>query len=137
MGSGERMKDEKYILVVDDSIIITNFIKKIFNNSLGVLTAANGYEAIEIVKANEDNISGMLLDLNMPHCDGFQVLEYFKQNGLFSKIPVSLLTGEESKDSIAKAFEYPIVDMLYKPFNAANAIHIVEKTISVREMKQK
>lgn len=95
--------------------------------------AKDGNEAIQIVKAKKDSIVGMLLDLNMPNCNGFEVLEYFKQKDLFKKISVSLLTGEDSKESISKAFEYPIVDMLSKPFNAEKARNIIEKTISVHE----
>lgn len=127
------LEKKKYLLVVDDSIIITNFVKKIFSDSFEVLVAKDGNEAIQIVKAKKDSIVGMLLDLNMPNCNGFEVLEYFKQKDLFKKISVSLLTGEDSKESISKAFEYPIVDMFSKPFNAEKARNIIEKTISVHE----
>lgn len=127
------MNKKRYLLVVDDSIIITNFVKKIFGDTFEVLAAKDGNEAIQIVKAKRDNIVGMLLDLNMPNCNGFEVLEYFKQKDLFKKIAVSLLTGEDSKESISKAFEYPIIDMLPKPFNVEQARNIVEKMISVSE----
>lgn len=127
------MNKKRYLLVVDDSIIITNFVKKIFGDTFEVLAAKDGNETIQIVKAKRDNIVGMLLDLNMPNCNGFEVLEYFKQKDLFKKIAVSLLTGEDSKESISKAFEYPIIDMLPKPFNVEQARNIVEKMISVSE----
>lgn len=125
---------KRYILVVDDSIIITNFVKKIFANTFEVLVAKDGNEAIQLVKAKQNNIGGMLLDLNMPNCDGFAVLEYFKQKDLFKKIPVSLITGEDSKELITKAFQYPIVDMLSKPFNVEKAKSVLEKTIATRQI---
>ena len=125
---------KRYILVVDDSIIITNFVKKIFANTFEVLVAKDGNEAIQLVKAKQNNIGGMLLDLNMPNCDGFAVLEYFKQKDLFKKIPVSLITGEDSKELITKAFQYPIVDMLSKPFNVDKAKSVLEKTIATRQI---
>lgn len=118
------------ILVVDDSSIIRNFVKKIFKDEYEVLTAENGHEAIEVVKNNEE-ILGMLLDLNMPECNGFEVLEYLKENNLFKKVPVSLLTGDDTKESIDKAFKYPIVDMVSKPFNENDVKAIVDKMISV------
>lgn len=127
------MNKKRYLLVVDDSIIITNFVKKIFGDTFEVLVAKDGNEAIQIVKTKRDNIVGMLLDLNMPNCNGFEVLDYFKQKDLFRKISVSLLTGEDSKESISKAFEYPIVDMLSKPFNVEQVRNIVGKMISVSE----
>ena len=75
-------------------------------------------------------ISGMLLDLNMPNINGFEVLSYFKHRGLFNKIPVSIITGDDSRDSIDRAFTYPIVDVLTKPFNERDVKRVVEKTLN-------
>ena len=71
----------------------------------------------------------MLLDLNMPNVNGFQVLEYFKVNNLFDHIPVSIITGVGNDALIAHAFEYPIVDVLKKPFNERDIKAVVEKTV--------
>ncbi|MEG1146331.1 MAG: response regulator [Bacilli bacterium] len=125
-----KIKD-KTILIVDDSDIIRNFVKKIFNDTYEVMIANDGKEAIDIVSVSEqDKLVGLFLDLNMPNVDGFQVLEYFKNNNLFKKIPVSIITGDDSKEAIEKAFTYPIVDMLNKPFNEHDVKVIVEKTIN-------
>ncbi len=122
---------DKAILVVDDSDIIRNYIKKIFNDDFDVIVANDGGRAIEIVNSNNrDKIVGMLLDLNMPNVNGFEVLEYFKQNNLFLKIPVSIITGEDSKEKIEEAFKYQIVDVIVKPFNEVNIKGVVEKTIN-------
>ena len=121
---------EQKILVVDDSNIVSNFIKKIFNNTFDVIIANDGKEALDIVSNNVDGkIVGMLLDLNMPNVDGFEVLDYFKNHDLFKQVPVSIITGDSSKEVIDRAFTYPIVDMLQKPFNEVNIKNIVEKTI--------
>ncbi len=66
----------------------------------------------------------------MPKVDGFKVLEYFKFNNLFDKIPVSIITGIDNKETLEKVFEYPIIDVLSKPFNEANVKRLVEKTIN-------
>lgn len=118
------------ILVVDDSSIIRNFVKKIFKDEYEVLTAENGNQAIETIK-NDKDVLCMLLDLNMPECNGFEVLEYLKANNLFRQIPVALLTGDDTKDSIDKAFQYPIVDLVSKPFNENDVKAIVDKMISI------
>lgn len=118
------------ILVVDDSVVVVNFIKKIFHDTYHVVVASDGKEAIDFINKDvEHNIVAMLLDLNMPNVDGFEVLEYFNQNNLFSRIPVSIITGSDEKNIIDRAFSYPIVDMLTKPFNELNVKQIVEKTI--------
>ena len=123
------IKDEA-ILVVDDSDLIINFISKIFNDTFEVVMAHDGKEAIDILTTTLDNkIKGVLLDLNMPGVNGFEVLDYFKDNNLFAKYPVSIITGADDRDSIDRAFTYPIIDMLQKPFNERDVKRVVEKTI--------
>ena len=95
----------KTILVVDDSTIVRSFIQKIFNNEYLVEVAGNGAEALNTVR-NNPNIVGMLLDLNMPEVNGFEVLDYFKQNDLFKRIPVSIISGDSSKETIDKLNKY-------------------------------
>lgn len=119
----------KAILVADDSSIIRDFVKEIFSDSYDVLMASNGQEVINIVSSNQDKIAAVLLDLNMPVISGFEVLEYFKENNLFNKIPISIISGASDKESIDKAFTYPVVDMLNKPFSKENVKLVVEKTI--------
>lgn len=121
--------NEKTFLVADDSNIVRKFIEKVFKDHISVAVAENGEEVIDMIEANPDYITGILLDLNMPIVDGFKVLEYFQDNDLFKKIPVSIITGESSKTAIDKAYKYPIVDILPKPFNEKDVKRVVEKTI--------
>ena len=130
--------DKKTILVVDDSNIIRNFVKRVFSDEYNVGTANDGDEAIKIIKANKDNdfIVTILLDLNMPKVDGFAVLDYMKENKLLKKMPVSIISGDSSKETIDRAFKYEIVDMLEKPFNDQSVKMIIEKTLIYKDMKK-
>ena len=82
--SNSDIYNKKTILVADDSNIIRNFVKRIFEDKYNVGVAKNGEEAIRIIEANKDKnlIEAVLLDLNMPKIDGFAVLEYMRQNDL-------------------------------------------------------
>ena len=124
------------ILVADDSNIVRNFVSRIFEGNYQVGVAKDGKEALEIIKSNQnnDNLKAILLDLNMPEIDGFAVLDYMKENNLFTKIPVSIISGDSSKETINKAFTYQIVDMIKKPFNDIDIRHVVEKTIYFKEL---
>ena len=124
---------KKSVLVADDSMIIRNIIENTLKDEYEVLKAENGKEAIDIITKNENDIVGILLDLKMPDYDGFVVLDYFKDNDLFKKYPVSIISGDDTKDTIEKAFKYDIVDMLNKPFVAENIKSIVNKMISKKE----
>lgn len=117
------------ILIVDDSSIIRNSLKRIFSNEYEILVAKNGEEAINIITENvlssnlngsKENIVGMLLDLIMPESDGFEVLNFMRSNDLFSRIPVAIISGDESRETRKKVYQYEIVDMLEKPFNTEN-----------------
>ena len=117
------------ILVVDDSDIIKNFIQRKFESKYKILIAADGAEAIEEIK-KDLNIAAMLLDLNMPNVNGFEVLDYMRSQDLFKHVPVSVITGNDNKEIDDKAFEYPIVDILKKPFNEYNIKSVVERTVN-------
>ena len=123
------------ILVVDDSNIVRNFVKRIFSEKYDVGIAEDGRQAIEIIEENKNNnkIIAILLDLNMPRVDGFAVLDYMKEDDLFKTIPVSIITGDSSKETIDKAFKYKIIDMLNKPFTENEVRRVVEKTIHIRD----
>lgn len=126
-------KKDKKILIVDDSSVVTSFVKKIFDQEYEVILAHDGAEALKIIKEQQDAIAAMLLDIMMPNVNGFGVLEYFKNNNLFVKIPVSIITSAYTKEVIDMVFQYDIVDLLAKPFNEQNVKSVVEKTIKRNE----
>lgn len=127
---------EPTILVADDSNIVRNFVSRIFSDTYKVGVAKDGEEALAIIKANQtnDNLKAILLDLNMPEVDGFAVLDYMKSQKLFTQLPVSIISGDSSKETIDRAFTYQIVDMIKKPFNDKDIKMVIEKTIYFKEM---
>lgn len=127
----EVISNKKMLLIADDSQIITKFFTKTFQDEYDIIIATNGEEAIKLVEENKDKeLIGAFIDLQMPVKNGYEVLEYFKENDLFKIIPVSVISGEDSQDGIEKATNYGIVDMLQKPFSSEAAKSIVNKTIS-------
>lgn len=110
--------EKESILIVDDSSIVRNFLKKIFDEEYNVLLANDGEEAINKLSDEifTSKIDLILLDLMMPNIDGFGVLEYL--NGKNINIPTMIISGDNSKDTINKAFQYNVVDVIEKPFDA-------------------
>ena len=110
------------LLIVDDSSIMRNAVKKIFVDQYNIITAKNGNEAIDLIKEhllNKSNITivGIFLDILMPVADGFVVLDFLKENDLFKKVPVSIISGDETKATRKRMYTYDIADLLIKPFN--------------------
>lgn len=120
------------ILVVDDSPLVANFVKKIFSKNYEVIIANDGKKAIEII--NDDSIRSKiktcLLDLNMPNVSGFDVMDYFREKGVFVKTPVAVISGAEDAPTLDKARSYPIIDVLAKPFNERDVQRVVEKCLA-------
>lgn len=120
---------DKTILVVDDSNVTRGFVQKIFSDTYNVMIAHDGNDAIEIVTNHMNDLVAVLLDLNMPGVNGFDVLNYFKTNNLFSKIPVSIITSDDSIETKNKVFSYGVIDILIKPFNERDIKLVLDKTI--------
>ncbi len=106
--------DMKSVLIIDDSSIIRNYLERIFINDYNVKMAVDGNDGIDKIQ-KDPNINIILLDLVMPKADGFVVLDYLEKNHI--DIPVIIISGETSKESINRAFEYKVVDVIKKPFD--------------------
>jgi putative two-component system response regulator len=105
------------ILIVDDVEINREMLCEIFHEC-NTLQAANGKEAIDIIAANPDQISVMLLDVVMPDMDGMAVLEEMKKRKWIDHLPVLLITGESTTQIERKAYQMGVADIIRKPFDA-------------------
>lgn len=124
---------EQVILVVDDSNITRNLIEHVFSEKYKVLMASDGKGAMDIVDVMSNSLVAILLDLNMPDVDGFDVLDYFKEKGILEKIPVCIVTGEEAPEIIGKVKTYPVSAILLKPFSAEQISTVVSKAIEMKK----
>ncbi len=134
------------LLIVDDDDLTRSIFKKAFSNFYNIMEAKNGEEAVELInntltKSDSNNIVGMFLDLKMPVMDGFGVLNYLKEKRLLGKLPVIIVSADDSKDTKEKVYTYEIADMIEKPFNfeiivkrVNNMIKMYTKNNSINEI---
>lgn len=111
------MRDK--VLVVDDVELNRDILEEILKDEYVVVKAENGKRALEIIKEQQEEIAVILLDLIMPELDGFGVLEVMKENKWMDKIPVLIISGENSVETEGKCFDYGIADFIKKPFDNA------------------
>lgn len=89
---------KKKILVVDDSGAVLRNVKGLLEEKYQVILANSGAMAIKYLAVNIPDL--ILLDYEMPVCDGKQVLEMIRSESEFSNIPVIFLTNKNDKDSV-------------------------------------
>lgn len=129
----ENANSKKNILIADDSSIILNFLEKNIGEEFNILKANEGKTALSLLENN--NLYAILLDLNMPSLNGFEVLNYLKEHDLIEKIPVVVITGDDTEETVKKAFSYPILDVLNKPFNEKSIDRILVSIKNFYEQK--
>ena len=108
---------KRKILVVDDVEINRDMLCSILEDDYEVIGVDNGKEALDIIKLEKESLAAILLDLIMPEVDGFQVLEELNRDRLIKKIPVLVISGENSIEVEQKCFSLGISDFIGKPFN--------------------
>ena len=104
------------ILVVDDSEINRELLSDILCADYEILTAEHGEDAVEKLGIYQDGIAIVLLDLQMPKLDGFGVLGAMREHGWLERIPVLVITGEQSTVVESECFKLGVSDFIHKPF---------------------
>lgn len=103
------------ILVVDDSATDRLIIKSMLRDYC-ILTACDGLEAMRMLEKHA-GINLLILDLNMPNMNGFQVLEALKEDERFRKLRTIILTNYDEVDNEIKGLRLGAVDYIRKPIH--------------------
>lgn len=106
---------ENKILIVEDSIVDSALIKAILSDQQ-LYFANDGIEAFEVIDRVPD-IELMILDINMPRMNGFEVLEKLKSDDKYSKIVSLILTNHDELENEIKGLSLGAVDYIRKPLN--------------------
>ncbi len=101
-----------------------------------VLDTASGEQALEILRQGNADISAVLLDINMPDMDGYQVLEAMRADPALSQIPVIVITGSTGFDAEKKALALGASDYVMKPLDRDIIRHRIESAITARETRE-
>ena len=119
------------ILIVDDSEMNRAILTEILGEKFEILEAVNGQVCVDMLKEYGSEISLILLDIVMPVMDGFEVLNYMKQNEWIGDIPVIMISSEDSASSVRQAYELGVTDYINRPFDAKVVRQRVVNTIKL------
>lgn len=131
------MKTKNKILVVDDKGINRYMLGDIFRDEYEVVEASGGQMAIDIMEADARNLAVVMLDIIMPVINGFGVLEYMKDKGLLERLPVVIVTDDDSEETSDRAFEYKVADLVVKPFEPKVIRRRVQNIIELYAYREK
>ena len=128
----EKLLQEKtQILLVDDSNMNRMLLREILGDGYRILEAENGQECLETLRAEAGNIALVLLDINMPGMDGFEVLKAMNANHTIEDTPVIMISSEDSDAAIRRSYELGASDYVNRPFDARIVYRRVTNTIKL------
>ena len=123
--------DKMKILIVDDSELNRELLASMLEDEYEIYQVENGKKAIDILEENREQFKLVLLDINMPVMDGYEVLSIMKRRKWLDKLPVIVISAEISGESVKKAYELGASDYFVRPFNVAIVLRRVRNTITL------
>lgn len=122
--------ERQTILIVDDAEMNRMMLSDMLGDQYDYVEAADGREALRILEKNV-SIDLILLDINMPEMNGFEVLEEMNRYHWIEEVPVIMITAEESVESMEHAYSLGVTDYIPRPFNVYIVRRRVENTLNL------
>jgi chemosensory pili system protein ChpA (sensor histidine kinase/response regulator) len=117
-------------MVVDDSITMRKVTSRVLeNHALEVLTAQDGVDAIEKLHDRVPDL--MLLDIEMPRMDGYQLLEHVRADARLRHVPVVMVTSRAGQKHRRKARGAGANAYMTKPYQEAELVEKVGELLDI------
>ena len=127
----DRADKRTLALVIDDSITVRRVTQRLLErNGMRVLTARDGVDAIEVLQEHQPDI--ILLDIEMPRMDGYEVAAHVRADARLKDIPIIMITSRVGDKHRARAIEIGVDDYLGKPYQEAQLLEAIEPLVSKR-----
>jgi DNA-binding response OmpR family regulator len=111
-----KVKMEKVILTVDDECTTLAILQTTLRKKFTIVKKNNGKEAMDWL--HQGNLpDAIVTDLNMPVMDGLELVKHLRASGLFSQIPVIMLSCHDTSSKRIECLSAGADDYLVKPFN--------------------
>jgi two-component system sensor histidine kinase/response regulator len=124
------------ILIVDDNPqnlqVLANLLQE---EKYGIEFAVNGESALDWLKNRQFDL--VLLDINMPGMNGFEVCKIIRSDNTMSEVPIIFLSAESERESILKGFEVGAQDFVIKPFDSRELLARVKTQLDLKSKTEK
>lgn len=126
---------KKTVMIVDDSKFNQEMLSEMLGEQYEYVYANDGVQAIDILNSAVA-VDVILLDINMPHMDGFEVLRIMNEKSWIEEIPVVVVSSESQSELLNRVFELGAIDCIIRPFRSIVVQHRVENSLKLY-VKQK
>lgn len=107
--------EKKRIVAVDDSVIVLKTVEKVLGNKFEVHSFSKGARALQFLKNRTPDL--IILDIDMPEIDGYEMLKSIKEQDHLKDVPVIFLTSNSEKSYVVKAVAGGAKDYCVKPID--------------------
>ena len=116
-----RISEEKRrILLVEDEVINQEILRETIEGTYDVVIANTGEEALEIVREQNETLSVVLLDLNLPDIKGIEILRQIKDNPVYAHLAVIVMTADSEAE--VECLTLGAIDFIPKPYPPSKVI---------------
>ncbi len=127
---------EGRILIVDDDPVNRRILAKLFGEFYEITEAEDGRAGMEQILRDSDNLCAVLLDVMMPGMNGMEVLRRLEELKLLAKIPVFLITSDNSMGVMKEAYELGVMDVIRKPVIPYMVVRRVQSVVELFEARR-
>lgn len=124
----KKLKQKLTVLVVDDEEIMRNALKRVLEGeNYSVLLAEDGYALSHFLETTLIDV--ILLDVNLPWVDGFELVQLIKSHSILKDVPVIMVSGRKSTEDIQRAMALGANDFIAKPFDIDFLLGSIRKNL--------
>ncbi len=128
----EKENDEVTVMVVDDSITVRKVTTRLLErNEMKVITAKDGVDAITMLHDQIPDV--MLLDIEMPRMDGFELAAYIRNDSRLRDIPIVMITSRTGDKHRNRAMEIGVNRYLGKPFQESELLENINALLELED----
>jgi chemosensory pili system protein ChpA (sensor histidine kinase/response regulator) len=128
--SPREVSRQPLVMVVDDSITMRKVTSRVLDNHLiEVMTAQDGLDAIEQLHNRVPDL--MLLDIEMPRMDGYELLEHVRADARLRHVPVIMITSRAGQKHRQKARKAGANGYMTKPYQEAELLEKVSEVLEI------
>ncbi|MFO7325421.1 MAG: response regulator, partial [Pseudomonadota bacterium] len=131
--AGARDRGERRItaLVVDDSITVRRVTQRLLErNGMRVLTARDGEDAVAVMEEHVPDV--VLLDIEMPRMDGYEVAQHMRSNPRLKDVPIIMITSRVGEKHRTRAMEIGVDEYLGKPYQESQLLEAIGPLVARR-----